>query len=208
MGILRSFFGPSKNEIWSQIAGDIGGEFVEGGFWGKDVLVYKHGEWQILLDTYTVTTSTGKTTSSTTYTRMRAPYVNKDGLYFKIYREGFFSSVGKFFGMQDIEIGDPFFDDQFVIKGNNSGAIKRLLADSKVKELIKQQPRIHLEIRDDEGWFGTAFPEGVDELYFQCVGVIKETERLKSLFELFSLTLMRLVQIDSAYENDPNIPLK
>ena len=100
MGILRSFFGPSKNEIWSQIAGDIGGEFVEGGFWGKDVLVYKHGEWQILLDTYTVTTSTGKTTSSTTYTRMRAPYVNKDGLYFKIYREGFFSSVGKFFGMQ------------------------------------------------------------------------------------------------------------
>ena len=32
MGILRSAFGPSKDEIWTQIATDIGGEFIEGGF--------------------------------------------------------------------------------------------------------------------------------------------------------------------------------
>ena len=207
MGILKSVFGPSKHEIWSQIAGDIGGDFIEGGFWKKDVLVYRHGQWQILLDTYTVTTSTGKTTSSTTYTRMRAPFVNKDGLYFKIYRHGFFSSIGKNFGLQDIEIGDPFFDDQFIIKGNNPDTIKRLLADDKIKLLIRNQPRIHFEIRDDEGWFGTAFPEGVDELYFQRVGVIKDTKLLKDLFDLFSRTLMRLVQIDSAYENDPQVKL-
>lgn len=31
MGILRSIFGPAKDEIWSQIARDIGGEFIEGG---------------------------------------------------------------------------------------------------------------------------------------------------------------------------------
>jgi hypothetical protein len=134
--------------------------------------------------------------------------VNKDGLYFKIYREGFFSSMGKFFGMQDIEIGDPFFDDQLIIKGNDPEKIKLLFADATIKELIQRQPRVHLEIRDDEGWFGAAFPEGVDELYFQCVGVIRETELLKSLFTLFSHTLMRLVQIDSAYEDDPNVKLK
>lgn len=29
MGILRSAFGPSKDEIWTQIATDIGGEFIE-----------------------------------------------------------------------------------------------------------------------------------------------------------------------------------
>jgi len=203
MGMLRSVFGPSKDEIWSQIAADIGGEFVDGGFWGKDVLIYRHGEWQILLDTYTV--STGK--SSTTYTRMRAPFVNKDGLYFKIYREGVFSFMGKFFGMQDIEIGDLFFDDQFIIKGNEPEKIKMLLADTRMKDLIQQQPRLHLEIRDDEGWFRAAFPEGVDELYFQCIGVIKETERLKSLFDLFSVVLMRLVEIDSAYQSDPNVRL-
>ena len=208
MSKRKSIFGPSKDEIWTQIATDIGGEFIEGGFWGKDVLIYKHGEWQILLDTYTVTTSTGTTTTSTTYTRMRAPFVNKDGLYFKISREGFFSSIGKFFGMQDIEIGDPFFDKQFIVKGNDPEKIKLLLADDRIKELCQTQPRIHLSIKDDEGWFGTDFPEGVDELFFQCVGVIKETTLLKALFGLFCLVLQRLVQIDSAYEDDPQVTLK
>ena len=200
----KSFFGPSKDDIWAQIATDIDGEFIEGGFWGKDVLIYKHGEWQILLDTYVV--STGQ--SSYTLTRMRAPFVNKDGLYFKISRQGFFSSIGKLFGMQDIEIGDPFFDEQFVIKGNNPEKIKLLFANGNIKELCQSQPRIHLSIKDDEGRFGTDFPEGVDELYFECTGVIKETALLKSLFALFCLILERLVRIDSAYEDDPQVTLK
>ena len=200
----RSIFGPSKDEIWEQISMDIGGEFIEGGFWKKDVLIYKRGEWQILLDTYVV--STGQ--SSHTCTRMRAPFVNKDGLYFRISRKGFFGSIGKFFGMQDIEIGDSFFDEQFIIKGNDQEKIKLLFADDRIKELCQRQPRIHLRIKDDEGRFGPDFPEGVDELYFECVGVIKETALLKSLFALFCVILERLVQIDSAYEDDPQVTLK
>jgi hypothetical protein len=74
MGLLRNIFGPSKDEIWSRIANDIGGDYVDGGFWGKDVLVYEHGDWQILLDTFTVRSNN----SSTVYTRMRAPFFNKD----------------------------------------------------------------------------------------------------------------------------------
>ena len=54
MGLLRSLLGPSKSEIWPEISKQIGGEFIDGGFWGKDVLVYQHGEWEILLDTYSV----------------------------------------------------------------------------------------------------------------------------------------------------------
>ena len=204
----KSIFGPPKGEIWTQIAIDVGGEFIEGGFCSKDVLIHKYREWRILLDTYTDTTSTGATTTSTTYTRMRVPFINKDGLYFKISREGFLSSIGKFFGMQNIEIGDPFFDKQFVIKGNNPEKIELLLADGRIKELCHRQPRIHLRIKDDEGWFGPDFPEGVDELYFECAGVIKETARLKALFELFYLILERLVQIDSAYVDDPQVTLK
>ena len=204
MGILKSIFGPSKNEIWSQIAADMGEEFIEGGFLkGSPALIYKHGEWQIRLDTYTKDSGN----SNRTYTRVRAPFINKDELYFKIYREGFFSDMGKFLGMQDIKTGDPFFDEQFIIKSNNRKKLKLFLADPKMKELIQGQPKIHLEIRDDEGWFGADFPEGVDELYFECVGVIEETERLKSLFDLFSVSLMRLVQIDSAYEDDPEVDL-
>lgn len=140
--------------------------------------------------------------------RLRAPFVNKDGLYFKIYREGIFSSVGKFFGMQDLEVGDPFFDDSFVIKGNNQQQLIRLLSDPKLKDRIHDQSRISLEIRDDEGWFGPDFSGGVDELYFSRVGVMRDVNELKALFDLFTHLLTRLVQIDSAYEDDPNVELK
>ena len=187
----KSIFGPSKDEIWSQIATDIGGEFTKRKG-GKGVLLYRHGEWQILLSTYTVRTSGD---SSTTDTQMRARFINKGGLYFRIYREGFFSSIGKFFGMQDIKIGDPFFDKQFVIKGNNPEKIKQLLADSRVKELCQRQPSIHLRIKNNE-------------LYFTCAGVMKEKVLLKGVFELFGLILERLVQIDSAYADDPQVTLK
>lgn len=204
MGFLRAIFGPSKDEIWSQIANDIGGEYIESTFWKSGVLRYRHDEWEFLLDTYTVSSGNNQ---STTYTRMRAPFVNKDGLYFKIYREGFFSGMGKFFGMQDLIIGDPYFDERFVIKGNNAEKIKRLLDDENLRQLIDLQPRIALEIRDDEGWFGKDFPEGIDQLYFSCAGVMKDATHLKALFHLFSLLLSRLVQIDSAYEDDPQIRL-
>ncbi|MFT4691193.1 MAG: DUF3137 domain-containing protein [Verrucomicrobiia bacterium] len=207
MSFLKSIFGPSQDEIWSQIAAEIGGDYIDGGFWNKSELRFRHGEWELLLDTYTVSTSNGKTSSSTTYTRLRAPFVNKDDLYFKIYREGFFATVGKFFGMQDINIGDPYFDDSFVIKGNQEVKIRQLLADAELKKLIDRQPQVHLEIRDDEGWFGGDFPEGTDELYFQRVGLMKETQELKDLFQLFCRTLERLVQIDSAYEDDPKVKL-
>lgn len=208
MSIRRSIFGPSKDEIWRQISSDLAGEFVDGGFWEENAVTYNHGEWRIVLDTRTETTYTGATMMTMQYTRMRAPFINKDGLYFDISNEGFFSSIGKLLGMQDIVVGDQVFDDRFLIKGNSPEKIRLLLADERIRELIRKQPNIHLRIKDDEGMFGTDFPDGVDELHFECAGVIKETEVLKDLFELFCVILERLVQIDSAYEDDPKVILK
>lgn len=203
MGLLREIFGPSKGEIWSQLANDIGGQYEKGGILGTDALRYRAGQWEITLDTFIV--STGK--SSATYTRMRAPFINKDGLYFKIYRECLFSAIGKMFGMQDIEIGNRDFDNGFIVKGNNADKVRLLLHDTQLILLMQQQPGICFGVKNDDGWFGSQFPRGVDELYFQCYGIIKDEARLKSLFEMFSITLQRLVQIDSAYDNDPNIRL-
>ena len=202
--MLKNIFGPSKKEIWSQIANDIGGDYIEGGFWERDTLRYTYGEWEILLDTY----SQSNGNSSTTYTRIRVPFINKDQLRFKIYKEHFFSPVGKFFGMQDILINDAYFDDHYIIQGNNEQKIKFLLKDTTLKKMINKQPKIHLEIKNDEGWFGQKFPKNVDQVYFQCTGIIKEKKKLLDLFDLFSTLLDRLVAIDSAYEDHPKIRLK
>ena len=208
-GGLRGAFTPSKEPIWTQIAEEIGGSYLKGGFWGKDILRFRHGDWEILLDTFTRTSSSSnRGTRVRHYTRMRAPFVNKDGLRFTICRKGLFSSVGKLFGMQDLEIGDPFFDDPFIIKGNDQEKIARLLSGATLKEFISEQPDIYFKVADDDGFFRGSFPDGVDQLYFECTGVVTDANVLKSLFELFSLTLIRLVQIDPASEDDPNVNLK
>ena len=207
MGFLSSLFGPSKEEIWSQVANQISGEFIKSGFFGTDKLVYSHGEWELVLDTYTESSSNGKSSSSTTYTRMRAPFLNKDGLNFHLYRESFFSPLGKALGFQDIEIGDSDFDQEFIIKGNSESKIAQVLADERIKALLQWQPKVNIKLRADESWFFKKYPDGVNELYFSCVGVMKTQEDLRNLFELFCLILDRLVRVDSAYEDDPGVDL-
>ena len=203
MGLLRQVFGPSKEEIWSQLSQELGADYEEGGFFKEGKVVLSHKQWEITLDTYTV--HTGK--STIIYTRMRAPYVNRDGFRFNIYRKNIFSGIGKLFGMKDIEVGDAFFDDEFIIQGEPEALVSRLLSNVEVRQLIQSQPDIHFQVKDDDGWFKSKFPEGVDELYFEVVGIIKDRERLKSLFDLFALVLDELCRFGSAYETDPNVIL-
>ena len=203
MGFLSSLFGPSKDEIWSQVANEINGEFIDGGFWNRDQLIYDHGEWTIVLDTF----SRGSGKNSRTYTRMRAPFINKDDFQFQIYREGIFSPLGKWLGGQDIIIGDQYFDDEFIIKGNDEEKIKLLLHDERIKDLLSFQPDVDIKIDPDDAWIFKQYPDGVDALYYECRGTITTKEDLKNLFELFCLILNRLVKIDSAYEDDPGVTL-
>ena len=54
MSILRSIFGPSKDELWMQLCDQVGGEFAPGGFWkGTSKVQVQHEQWSITLDTYT-----------------------------------------------------------------------------------------------------------------------------------------------------------
>lgn len=199
MGLLREWFGPGREEVWRQLCERIGAEYVDGGFWNGDQVEARYRQWTITLDTYTVSSKD----SSTTYTRIRAPFVNADGFRFSFYRRSIFTGLGKLFGMQDIEIGDGFFDDEFVIQANCEVRVRELLASERVKGLIEAQPGIHFEVKDDDGWFGRDFPEGVDELYFSTTGVITDLSRLQKLFELFAEILDELCRMGSAYEDDP-----
>ncbi len=203
MEAMRRWFGPSREEIWRQLSEQLGARFVESTFWKGNKVEATHRDWVVTLDTYTV--STGKT--HMTFTRMRAPYVNPLGFRFTIYRKSAFSGIGKFLGMQDIEIGEPAFDDAFIVKATDESQVRSLLANPKIRQLLEFQPAIHFSVKDDEGWFCTRFPEGVDELSFAVHGVIKDIERLKALYDLFALTLDELVRIGAAHEGPASVEL-
>ena len=203
MSFLKALFGPSRTEIWQQLSREMGGRFHEADFFRGSAVQARTADWIITLDTYTV--STGK--SSQTYTRLRAPYFNPEGFRFEIYRAGIFSELGKGLGMQDIEVGHPRFDRDFVIKGNAPGRVRRLFDNPRIRHLIDAQPRIRLSVKGHEGLF-SKFPDGVDELHFQSTGVIKDLAQLRTLFDLFAEVLQQVCHEGRAYEDDVRIHIR
>ena len=205
MGWWRDLMGPGQEEIWRQFAEQVGGRFTDGGWFGQDRVDAQWQQWTLTLDYYVA--HHGK--SSTKYTRMRAPYVSRDGFRFKVYRASVFTPMGKALGMvQDHEIGHERFDENFVVQGPDEARVRRMLRNEKIRALIEEQPDISFEVKDDEGYFGKTFPGGVDELYFQAHGEIRDLDQLRRLYDLFIEVLDYLCTAGHAHREDPRIELK
>ncbi len=67
---------------------------------------------------------------------------NPGGLRMEIYPQSLFSSLGKLFGMQDIEIGEPRFDANFVLKSNRPDELHQIL-DARARSLVDDLWRVH-----------------------------------------------------------------
>src|SRR5438874_2079434 len=143
--LLRKLFGPSKAEMWNLLAQQIGGTFSQEGFWKqRDRVQLQVGQWTLTLDTFVV--STGK--STITFTRLRAPYVNRDSFRFAITRAGMFNALAHKLGFQDVEIGDEVFDKAFVIKTSDEARVRTFLADPQLCRQMLLQPTLTLTVLD------------------------------------------------------------
>ena len=203
MDLLKKMFGHSKDKIWEQLQSEWHAHVIQKTSAGRDQIVAKVDEWTVTLDMHALPTQY----DTVPYLRMRAPYINKDGFRFTIYDGGIFDSIGKLFGLQDIVVGYPEMDARYIIQGNNDEKVKQLCSNPALRQLIQLQTTIFFQVKSDEGYFHDQFPDGVDELNFLGEDVEGDAERLKALFELFSVTLHQLCHIGSAYESDPHITL-
>jgi hypothetical protein len=212
MKLSEMFESPSSREVWSRLAQELGAQYweqpanynYEGGD-GRTVLLTVQ-EWAVWLealsrpgDIYGDSYSKYRGSESV---RMRAPYENKDGFRFAISRKHFLTAVEKFFGMQDIEIGEPAFDEEFVIKGNDEAKVRALFANPRLRQLIQEQPYVSLQNRKSEilpGANSLAERTPRHELYFQVRGdQAKDIRQLKALFEICTEMLKQLRGIGSA----------
>jgi hypothetical protein len=179
MNPLKRLFRPADVEIWRRLEQEAGARFEKGDFWHRDKIEIEHDGWLILLDSYF------SPANNSEYTRMRAKLPVQADFRFLITREGILSEIAKFFGAQDIEVGDPDFDRQFMIKGNNEKLIKEMLQNAKIKKLLLAQPEVHFALT----------PE--NELLFAVPVIIKDLHRLKQLFDLFAETLHFICETDT-----------
>jgi hypothetical protein len=188
--------------VWQKLCQEIGADFIEGGTWDGDRVQASHGQWTITLDLYHV--HSGRV--PLVFTRFRAPYVNPDQFFFSVTKRSLFSGLAKLLGMQDVEVGYAEFDRDFIIKGNDELKLKALFASERLRQLLSAQPDVHFSIESDDGLAGSDYPPQTDALCFVADGLISDVARLKSLFDLFAVTLDQLCLIGSAYEGE--VPTK
>lgn len=95
----------------------------------------------------TVTRGSGK--NRHTYTQFQAMIEGALPYGLQVYQENFGSKVGKFFGGQDIQIGDQQLDNSFIFKGNDPGQVQHFVTQPLVREalfrLVSQQPGFVLD---------------------------------------------------------------
>lgn len=205
MKFSEAFVSHGDLEAWSQLAEEIGGQFlrmtpeyVTRGGTGSTVHL-KVEKWSISLEAFRER-APADAESGVEQVRLRAPYEDRDGFRFTIYRKNLLTGIGKLFGAQDVETGDAAFDDEFVVKSNDEAKARALFAKQRLRELVRAQPYVYFQIRDGETSPGkTLLGAAAAELYFLLrYDQMNDVARLKSLFELFAETLRQLRAIGSA----------
>lgn len=129
--------------------------------------------------------------------------MNSDSFQFRISKAFFLSGLGEKLGMQDVVIGYPEFDKDYIIQGNDETKLKMFLEHDRIRQLIFSLPSSILLIKPDENWMIHPFREGKSELYFEAVGLHYKDEILFRLFDLFAETLDQLCEIGSAHKDGP-----
>jgi hypothetical protein len=169
------FFRRRRDDAWRQLASEMGAEFTPGGVFRGGKVQAQVKDWKVTLDTYSVPSGD----SNSTYTLMTAPLRKKDVFQFTIFRTGLISKSDKALGAQDIDVGDLDFDRDFTIQGNDESKVRALFGNQTIRQMIQAQKSLRLGIRKNE-------------LRFEVQGIIKDVERLKSLFALFGEVLTQL----------------
>lgn len=109
-------------EAYSQLARRYGGTSDPGGLFSRPRVQFPHAGAWVIVDVY----STGGK-HPTYYTQVHFSG-QQPAVRCEVYPERMWSRVGKLMGMEDVEIGSPHFDEQYIIKGDTRAALRSLLS--------------------------------------------------------------------------------
>ena len=127
---------------------------------------------------------------------VRIPFKSASGFRLKMYEQTTISGlVSKFFEAQDIEIGDSKFDRNFIIQSEDEDKVIRLFSGEQIKKASYVPGILEITIDNDNGFWGTTFPDGADELCVTVSGTIWDTNPYEGLFKISGEVLITLIEM-------------
>jgi hypothetical protein len=186
----------SKEEAWGEVATALGGQIQTDRKGKPQQISFTDGDWEIVLDTYTV--STGQ--SSATYTRVRA-LLNGQGspgreeFELSVTRRNLFHGLARLFGIREVPIGYGRFDHTFFVRSNEPNHARSLLRGTVIGQLLLDNPSVKLEVKRPGKRIRKAAGEGIREIHLQTSGVVKDPRRLQDMLRLCSDLLQELLRL-------------
>jgi hypothetical protein len=119
--------------------------------------------------------------------------INANPLFrFAINKEHFIDEIGKFFGMEDIELGYPEFDRKLIVKTNDATKLHDVLADTTARTAFE-------ELEDFTFGITTHRPE-TSENKIACLELtietgITEADKLFAIYEAFYTVLIAINKV-------------
>ena len=188
MDFLKRFCKSKEDDPWRQFSREIGAEYIESWFLGRDKVVATVKDWIIIFEKDIYFGG-----DDIAYDKVFAPYVSNDGFQFNIYHKSVFSKLCKLLRMRvNMKVGYPEFEHDFIVKSNDEFKVRALLANLIIRQLIIQS----VSAMDSFSLNRNGLVLSFTSMGFESVA------RLRSFYELFEETLNCLSDMDSTYETD------
>jgi hypothetical protein len=193
MKLRSSVFG--WKSVWMDLADEMQGEFTDGTYVVSARVPLTAKPWVAYMKMHS--NPIGKSIAETTV--IAVPYIPQHEFKLAIHNSSPIEEVAKIFGLQDIVIGEPTFDKEFIVQGSNEQLLKELFADAPLRALFLGQKSVNVSIVDHQHkLFGITPPRGVNVLTFAEKGAINSFDRLTSVLELMTRTIERLAHLEVA----------
>ncbi len=174
-----------RKQVWREVADALSARFEEGKWFAFPKIRFEPKPG--IGATVTVHSTGGK--NKTYFTDVIFEPVPLD-CRLQIGRQGFFSQLTKVFGAQDIETGDPAFDEKFVVKGDPADEILDRLTE-RVRSLI-----LYLQSLEKEGQLTLKLED--HRLTVTKLGFISETGALLDYIRATRRLLLALLDGEAA----------
>lgn len=178
-------------KLITQFSEEVGGEIVQGKWGAGPYLIFNYKGFKLVYDYHVI--STGQTTI--VYSRLRAYMRSQSPFTLKVSKEGTFAKLGKMLGSQDIQIGDEFFDDHYIVKSNDDYLARKVLNNYEVKRRFSFKHSFNFAITDKDS-MGIKKTENEKGLTFYTTHHVKHHVELQNLIELFHSTIDVLLELN------------
>lgn len=181
--------------VWRDFADEMGGELRDDPASPNqdmiEVSVQVPGKpWRLTF--YSYVTRGRKRANGTTVV---LPFQGADQFVFSVSNQKGGFSLGKLFGLQDIEIGDAEFDGKFIVQASHKFKVVELFGDLTLRDLLLgQEGALELKIVDDPKFFLPEWPVPPEHrvLLYRQDAIVDDFTRLKSVYDLMVGVLERI----------------